>query len=143
MENDKIAILIKKASLECDKFSNASLARYNLTTSQFKIMKYLYEEAENGVRTVDLENFFSLSHPTTIGILKNLQKKGLIRYETNPNHARSRFIVPTDEALKMRQEIEGAGDIIEDEMTRRLSEDEKSELKRLLKVMMGIREEQK
>lgn len=141
MNLDKAAILIKKAALEFDKLSNAVLGEYNLTTSQYKVMKYLYEEAENGVRIVDLEKYYSMSHPTTIGIVQNLEKKGLVEYRENPNNARSRFIVPTAEAMELKDDIEGIGNELETELTKNLSEKERQRLVALLKKMMGLQEE--
>ena len=141
MKLDKSAILIKKASLEFDKISNAVLEEYGLTTAQYKVMKYLYEEAENGVRIVDLEKYYSMSHPTTIGIVQNLEKKGFATYQDNPNHARSRYIVPTNEAMQRKEELEAVGGKLEEELTKRLSVKERQELVRLLKKMMGISEE--
>ncbi len=104
-------------------------------------MKYLYEEAENGVRIVDLEKYYSMSHPTTIGIVQNLEKKGFATYQDNPNHARSRYIVPTNEAMQRKEELEAVGGKLEEELTKRLSVKERQELVRLLKKMMGISEE--
>ena len=140
MKIDKAAILIKKAALECDKISNAVLGEYDLTTSQYKVMKYLYEEAENGVRIVDLEKYYSISHPTAIGILQNLEKKELITYRENPSNARSRFIAPTVKALKLKDELVDVGDELEAELTKRLSEKEKERLVALLRKMMGLSE---
>lgn len=136
MKLNKAAILIKKAALEFDKISNGILEEYDLTASQYKIMKYLYEESE--VRIVDLEKYFSMSHPTTIGIVQNLEKKGLIEYQDNPNNARSRFIVPSALALNRRTELEGIGAMLETELTKNLSEKERERLITLLKKMMGI-----
>jgi hypothetical protein len=39
MNLDKAAILVKKAALEFDKISNPHLADYDLTSSQFKMLK--------------------------------------------------------------------------------------------------------
>ena len=138
MDLDKAAILIKKAALEFDKLSNAVLDEYGLTVAQYKVMKYLYEEADNGVRIVDLEKYYSTSHPTTIGIVQNLEKKGLVDYRENPNNARSRFIIPTEKALKLRDEIEGIGNELETELTKNLSDKERLRLIALLKKMMGL-----
>ena len=140
MKLDKAAILIKKAALEFDKISNAVLEEYDLTTAQYKVMKYLYEESENGVRIVDLEKYYSISHPTAIGIVQNLEKKGLVMYRDNPGNARSRFIVPTGKALQLRSEIEDIGNELEDELTKNLSEKERQRLIVLLKKMMGLSE---
>ena len=116
MKLDKSAILIKKACLEFEKIANAVLEEYDLTVSQYKVMKYLYEESENGVRIVDLEKYYSMSHPTAIGIVQNLEKKGLVEYRDNPNHARSRYIAPTAKAVQKRPELESLGDDLEAEM---------------------------
>ena len=140
MELEKAAILIKKAALEFDKISNAVLDKYDLTTAQYKVMKYLYEEAENGVRIVDLEKYYSTSHPTTIGIVQNLEKKGLVEYKDNPNNARSRFIIPTDKAMELKDELEVVGNELEEELTKNLSEKERLRLVALLKKMMGLSE---
>ena len=140
MKLDKAAILIKKAALEFDKISNAALEKYDLTTAQYKVMKYLYEEADNGVRIVDLEKYYSMSHPTTIGIVQNLEKKNLVMYQENPNNARSRFIVPTVKAKEIRDEIEGIGNELEEDLTKNLSEKERQRLVALLKKMMGLSE---
>ena len=140
MKQDKAAILIKKAALEFDKISNAVLDEYGLTTAQYKIMKYLFEESENGVRIVDLEKYYSMSHPTTIGIVQNLEKKGFVEYKENPNHARSRFIMPTEEAVQKRAELESIGDELEHDLTKQLTEDEREELVKLLRKMLSIEE---
>ena len=138
MELDKVAILIKKAALEFDKLSNAVLDEYDLTIAQYKVMKYLYDEADKGVRIVDLEKYYSMSHPTAIGIVQNLEKKGLAEYKENPNNARSRFIVPTSEALELQDKLGKIGEGLEEEFTKNLSEKERVRLVSLLKKLMGI-----
>ncbi len=138
MRLDKAAILIKKAALEFDKISNTVLEEYDLTTPQYKVMKYLYAESKNGVRTVDLENYYSMTHPTTIGILQNLEKKGFVEYQENPNHARSRFIVPTEKASALQAELEEVGNELEMKLTDRLMEEERLQLVSLLQKMLGI-----
>ncbi len=138
MNIDKAAILIKKATLEFEKLSNAELEKYDLTSPQFKVMKYLFDEAENGVRIVDLEKYYSMSHPTTIGIVQNLEKKGLVEYRDNPHHARSRYIAPTQKGMELKEELESVGDELEAELTRNLTDKERLRLIALLKKMMGI-----
>ena len=69
---------------------------------------------------------------------KNLEKKGMVRYEPNPNDARSRWLMPTEKALAMREEIDEAGETVEKELVKRLSRDEKEQLVRLLQKMLGL-----
>ena len=141
MDGDIAAILVKKASLEFDKMAGMILEEQDLTPAQFKVIKYLLEESESGVRIVDLERYFSMSHPTAIGIVQNLEKKGLAAYKDNPNNARSRFIVPTEEGLRRQDELEAVGRKIEDQFTINLSGNERAELIFLLKKMMGLDED--
>ena len=138
MKIDKVAILIKKAALEFDKVSNSALDKYDITPAQYKVMKYIYEESERGVRIVDLEKYFSMSHPTAIGIVQNLEKKGLVGYRANPKNARSRFIVPTSKALEIQNELDGVGSDLEERLTQKLSEKERERLVALLSKMLDL-----
>lgn len=138
MGPNKATILIKKAALEFDKNINAELEEYDLTHSQYRVMKYLYRNEGQGVRTVDLERFFSMSHPTAIGIVQNLEKKGLVRYRANPDNPHSRFIEPTEAGHDMKPTLYAVGEKLEAELTKNLSEEERLELVRLLRKMMGL-----
>ena len=138
MKIDKVAILIKKAALEFDKVSNSALDKYDITPAQYKVMKYIYEESERGVRIVDLEKYFSMSHPTAIGIVQNLEKKDLVGYRANPKNARSRFIVPTSKALEIQNELDGVGSDLEERLTQKLSEKERERLVALLSKMLDL-----
>jgi len=62
----------------------------------------------------------------------------MLRYEPNPNDARSRWLMPTEKALAMRAQIDEAGETVEKELVKRLSEDEKEQLVRLLQKMLGL-----
>lgn len=138
MKLDKAAILIKKAALEFDKVSNSVLSEYNLTPSQYKVIKYVYEEQEQGVRITDLEKYYSMTHSTTIGIVQNLEKKGLVEYRDNPDDRRSRYIVPTAKAMDQKAELEGLGTVLESQLTGRLTEQERLRLVALLRKMLGL-----
>ena len=127
MKQNKVAILIKKTSLEFDKVANTYLEQYDLTVSQYKVMKYVYSEADNGVRIVDLEKYYSMTHPTAIGIVQNLEKKGLVTYAPNPNDARGR--------------LEGLGDAIDAELTKNLTDKERQQLVSLLCKLIEIPQE--
>ena len=140
MKLDKIAILAKITALECDKIQNRILAKYDLTSAQFKILRYLYSEPDESVRLIDLEKFFSLRHPTAIGIIQNLEKKGLIIRKANPHHARSRLIVLTEKARTMETQLDQAATAIENTLTEKINEEEKNLLLSIMKKMLAIEE---
>ncbi|MDE7479392.1 MAG: MarR family transcriptional regulator [Lachnospiraceae bacterium] len=136
MQSDKVAILTKKTALEFEKISNPVLQEYNLTYAQYKILKYLFSHQKDQVRQVDLEKFYSLTHPTTIGLLEQLEKKGFVQRQTNPSDARSRIITLTNQSLEMKDELENIGEILEMKLTAALTKEEKIQLVRLLQKLL-------
>ena len=133
---DKIAILIKRLSLEIDKLSNPILEPYDLTNSQFKILKYLLMSPPESVKQVDIEHYFSMTNPTVTGLVQKLEKKGMIERKTNPQDSRSKILCPTQKTIEMKDLLVRLGDSLEDELTGILSSEEKRELLRLLKKLL-------
>lgn len=138
MSVNKVAILVKKAALQFDKLSNPILSEYDLTAAQFRVLKFLYAQPSRTARVVDIEKYYSLTHPTTIGLLDNLEKKGYIARIQNPVDARSKLISLTDKADSMQSELEGLGDTLENKMTENLSGEEKAQLVSLLQKLIGL-----
>ena len=140
MNIDKVAILVKKAALEFDKVSNPYFAEYDLTASQYRIIKFLYAQPTRTTRVVDLERQYSMTHPTTLGLLEALEKKGFTTRIDNPNDARGKLVALTKKADEMQGELEALGAKIEDKLTERLSDNEKNALVVLLQKLIGIEE---
>ncbi len=137
MRINKIAILIKKASLQFDKISNKMLEPYDISASQYKLLKYLFAKDGHIARVTDLENFLSMTHPTTIGHIDHLEKKGFVERIINPNDGRGKLIIPTKKALSLEQDLNKVGDEIENELTKKLNSQEKEELVNFLNKMVG------
>ena len=138
MDNEKIAILIKKLALEFDKIANPVLAPYHLTPTQFKILKYLYDHED--VIGMDIQNVYSMTNPTVTGIIQNMEYGDWIERVPNPNDSRSKIIKLTDKSIKMKKELYGLGDDLEKTFTNTLTTEEKENLLKLLnKMMEGIK----
>ena len=135
-----VAILIKKAALEFDKVANPIFAEYDLTSSQYRVIKYLYAQPTKVARVVDLERQYSMTHPTTLGLLDALEKKGFTSRVENPNDKRGKLVALTDKANDMQSELEAIGRNIEDKLTERLSAEEKKQLVALLQKLIGLGE---
>ena len=140
MRVDKVAVLVKKAALEFDKISNPYFSEYDLTASQFKIIKFLYAQPTRTARVVDLERQYSMTHPTTLGLLDALEKKGFTTRIENPNDGRGKLVALTEKADGMQDELEALGAKIEDKLTERLSCNERAALVVLLQKLIGIGE---
>lgn len=136
MTTDKISVLVKKASLECDKAAYPLLVDYKLTMVQYKILKYLYFRPPATVCQRDIENYFSLTNPTVTGVLKNLERDGWVERIRNPHDARSKLLQLTQKSHQVRQELFCIGDEIENIFTAGLTKAECQELGRLLKKLL-------
>ena len=137
MNDQKVAILIKKLSLEFDKIAIPSLAPYDLTPTQFKILKYLYDH-EN-VIGMDIQKEYSMTNPTVTGILQNMENGGWIKRITNPSDSRSKIIKLTKKAISKKDELYKLGEKLEKKFTKDLNESEQKKLLELLnKMMEGI-----
>ena len=137
MNIDKVAILIKKAALEAEKVQAPLLQSYDLSVAQYKFLKYLYHAPSDSVRIVDLETYFSMTHPAAIDILKVLEKKGYTRRIVNPADARSKIVSLTEKAYALQPQLEALGDQMEDAVTQNLNAEEKQALLALLHRMIG------
>ena len=133
---DKIAIFIKRLSLEIDKLSNPILEPYDLTHSQYKILKYLLMSPSETVKQVDIEHFFSMTNPTVTGLVQKLERKGMIERKVNPQDSRSKILCPTQKTIEMKDLLVSLGDKLEGTLTEVLTGKEKQELLRLLKKLL-------
>lgn len=133
----KVAISIKKASRICDKITEPQMRALGLTSAQFKILHYLYDHPNGTVRQVDMERFYSLTHPTTIGLLQALESKGYVVRTVNPDDARSRIVSLTEKAEEQREKLLALAEEIEETMTNNLNDKETEELVRLLEILLG------
>ena len=138
MKINKIAILIKKASLQFDKISNKILEPYGISATQYKILKFLFSKEEHSARITDLEEFLSMTHPTTIGHIDYLEKNGFVERIANPHDARGKLIILTNKAFLIEDELNKVGDDIENELINKLSAKEKEEMVNLLNKMLGV-----
>lgn len=133
----KIAILIKKSSLEFDKIANKALQPFGISHTQFLILKFLYLNKDQTVKQIDIEKYLSMSNPTVTGILKNMEKSRLIERAENPEDKRSRSILLTEKSLHMESTFLLLGDQLDEELTKKLSEQEKEQVITLLSKMLG------
>lgn len=136
MEIDNAAILVKKAALEYDKTANPILAPYDLTISQYKILMFLYSQPARSAKVVDIERCYSMTHPTAIGLLDTLEKKGFVTRIQNPEDGRSKLISLTEKADCLEPDLQELGEILDREFTQTLSAEERAQLVLLLQKLL-------
>lgn len=127
----------QKASLEFEKVANSIFSEYDLTASQYRIIKFLYESELRTARVVDLEKHYSMTHSTMLSLLGQLEKKGFIKRVVNLDDARGKLVVLTEKADAMQNEIEALRDAIEKKLMR-LTAEETVQLVGLLNKLLGL-----
>lgn len=136
MPSEKTALLVKKAALVIEKHSNQLLVPYDLTHTQYKILRVLYSRADRSVRQVDIEQKFAMTNPTVTNIIQNLEKKQLVQRVENPADKRSKLLCLTQRARELEPEIRAVGDRIERDAVKNLTAEECDLLDALLKKII-------
>ena len=135
--NQKIVILLKIISEQINREMTPVLSEYDLTASQYGIIKYLYKRDPQATRITDIKRKFSMSHPTVIGLTGQLEKKGYLERIRDPEDGRSKLLMLTEKAIRSQRELEMIGDRLEADFTCALSDDEKDALKQLLLKLLN------
>lgn len=140
LTQDKIAIWLKFVNLECNKLSAEILEPHDLTLTQYKVLKFLLINPHGTIRQVDIEEHFYIRNPTVTRVLQNLEKKGLIERQINPQDNRSKVICLTEKAKAMESLLYQLGNELERKLTSNLTPEDKQELLRLLKKLLSRKE---
>ena len=135
--NQKIVILLKIISKQINREMTPVLSEYDLTASQYGIIKYFYKRDPQATRITDIKRKFSMSHPTVIGLIGQLEKKGYLERIRDPEDGRSKLLMLTEKAIRSQRELEMIGDRLEADFTCALSDDEKDALKQLLLKLLN------
>lgn len=136
MRIESVAVMVIKASLEFEKIALASMAPYELTSTQFRILRYLYINRDKNIIQNDIEKFFSLTNPTVTGVLQNLEKKNYIVRKVSSEDRRARIISLTEKGLEFGPKANATFEELEDKFTAALSEEEKTQLIDLLAAIV-------
>lgn len=101
-----VSLALKQISNAFVKDANRTLKRIGLTVSQAEILLFLYHTRIQEVSQRDIESHFGLQHPTVIGLLERLRKKGFVQCAVNSEDRRCRTVSLTEKAYEIQQEME-------------------------------------
>ena len=96
----------------------------NLSSMQVWVIEYLYENQQRDIFQRDLEADFNVRRSTVSGILQNLERKGYIHRESVNQDARLKKITLTDEAVKIHKQMMQKVAILEEQMTKNITNEE-------------------
>lgn len=133
--NDSIEFLLRAVNRRAEKLANQELAKFDLTSTQFRTLTYLSHQPPLTVRQCDLEVFFSKSNPAVTGILNNMEQKDLIRRVCNPADGRSKVLEITEKGLALLPQLDAYRGWMDKLLTENMTEEEREILIVLLKKM--------
>ena len=133
--NESIEFLLRAVNRRAEKLANQELAKFDLTSTQFRTLMYLSHQPPLTVRQCDLEVFFSKSNPAVTGILNNMEQKDLIRRVCNPADGRSKVLEITEKGLALLPELDAYRGWMDKLLTENMTEEEREILIVLLKKM--------
>ena len=140
MRADRASVITRITALYVDKVAAKALEPCGLSLAQYKIVGYLYLAPKGTVTTKELEDYFQMSHSTSVELLNTLEKNGFIKREKTKDSKRSKVIFLTDKSRKMKKKIDAAGEKIEKEFTKRLTEKESKQYIKLSRKILNMKE---
>ena len=134
--NQHIGPKIKALSTALAQELNRSTAELGLTSSQAFFLGYLVHHRDRPVYPRDLEREFEFSHPTVSGVLRRLESKGFVTFQTGDTDRRCKQVLPTEKAMECHAAISRRLMQTEQKALAGLSDAEVAELHRLLGAVM-------
>ena len=122
---------IKRLHTAFSQFRDRNIEELDLTPSQAFLLGYLSRHSDAPVYASDIGKDFGLRHPTVSGLLSRMEQKGFIRYDADEDHRRKRIVL-TERALAVHERIIENIHRTNDIAAANLSEEERTELHRLL-----------
>lgn len=113
---------------------DAQLKKFDLTGSQGRVIRLI--KNSGGVTTQKaIEDFLEVSHPTVVGILSRMQKSGYIECGYDKEHGKNKTVRQTEKAVEFSLIMDKFFEETNEGLTKGLSENEKNELNRMLKIL--------
>lgn len=109
MHREPVGYLLKQITDKIKASADASLKSKALTLSQMRVLEFVSNHTE-GVTQKAIEEHFQVSHPTIVGIITRMEKKGYLECWMDPEDKRNKMVCLTPKAWpiarEMKQEIE-------------------------------------
>ena len=88
-----VGFLMKQISDKVKVSVDASLKSQNITLSQYRVLK-------------SIGNYLNVSHPTVVGIISRMEKKGYLRSYTDDGDRRNKIVEMTGQAAQITREVQ-------------------------------------
>jgi DNA-binding MarR family transcriptional regulator len=122
-----VARLLRQASVE-------SLARWDLTPSQFRALRVLMHH--DALRPSELSEHLRIAPRSTTEVLDDLAAKGLVERRPDPEDRRATLVTPTEQGTTVASQIRTARGSESARVFDKLSPGDRAELARILNALL-------
>ena len=122
-----VARLLRQASME-------SLARWDLTPSQFRALRTLMRH--DAMRPSELSEHLRIAPRSTTEVLDGLAAKGLVERRPDPHDRRATLVVPTEHGIDVGTKILSERGTETERVFDRLSPTDRAHLARILRKLL-------
>ena len=123
---------IKQLHILARQRMGGTLEQLELTPAQSHVLHYLVEHRAQCPGPRDVEEFFSLTHPTVSGILSRLEAKGFVSFRTDRDDRRCKRIHVSETALTCDGQIHDYIEALEKQMVQDFTPEEQAQFSSLL-----------
>ncbi len=136
-------LLIKNIDRCLAKRANDTLIEDDITFSQLRFISYIYEKESQTASLKEMEKFYNVAQPTVAGIIKRLEKKGLITLSPDPNDRRAKNATLTDKGRHILERQDRLRQSSQEYLLRSLNDYEQHALMDMLqRIWMSIRDDE-
>ena len=111
---------------------NRHLKEEDMTFSQMILIFYLWENRDRKITQKDITEAMHIKHPTTIGLLKRLEEKEMLKVVVDPDNRKYRNIALTDKGVNFVEKDRNRKRHTEEDMVKGMSSKEIKQLRDLL-----------
>lgn len=134
-EERDIGFLFKQINLMIKKEIDKNLIKYDLTTSQSRVLFFVYFRGDDKTSMKDIEEHMKVTHPTVIGIVKRLEEKGFVATASDPEDRRVKLVIITQKTTKMIKKLDQGKRRMDEKLLKGFTEQEAKELRRMLSMI--------
>ncbi len=134
-EDRDIGFLFKQINMMIKKGLDKNLMEYDLTTSQSRVLFFIYFRGEVKTSMKDIEEHMKVTHPTVIGIVKRLEEKGYVTTAPDPEDRRVKLTTITEKTTKMIKKLDQGKRKMDEKLLKGFTERETKELRRMLSMI--------
>lgn len=132
---NKIFPQIKILNEYFEKEANHSLAEYHITLSQMKVLIVLSNSGGRACPLKELEAVFKVSQQTIAGTVSRLEKKGLVRSDSDSQDRRIKMVSITEQGKEIAVNAEKEMDATEKRVSANLTAEEQEIFLNLLQKL--------